>query len=154
MSAVSTLPYHITLAREYYCILDVLQQLAIALLMVLLDSPHLFKFLGNLVKAFFTSLLSHASIHISPFEVLTVSRIRQIRFSVTHATAIQILIPHLSMLFLVSCRLLENRCYLHVTILLSLRSKVSVFITSHTLTSKSLLEVLLGLCSLQFFHSS
>ena len=43
MAAVAALPDHITLAREHHSILDVLQQLAIAFLVMLLDSAHEFK---------------------------------------------------------------------------------------------------------------
>ena len=46
MPAVAALPDHITLAREYHSILDVLQQLAIALLVMLLDGTHEFEFLS------------------------------------------------------------------------------------------------------------
>ena len=41
---------------------------------------------------------------------------------------------------------------LHISVLLRLRRKVAVLVTCHALTSKCLLEVLLGLSSFQFFH--
>ena len=43
MAAVAALPDHITLAREHHSILDVLQQLAIAFLVMFLDGAYEFK---------------------------------------------------------------------------------------------------------------
>ena len=43
MAAVAALPDHITLAREDHSILDVLQQLAIAFLVMFLDGAYEFK---------------------------------------------------------------------------------------------------------------
>ena len=43
MAAVAALPDHITLAREHHSILDILQQLAIAFLVMFLDGAYEFK---------------------------------------------------------------------------------------------------------------
>ena len=43
MSAIAALPDNITLAREHHSILDILQQLAIAFLVMFLDGAYEFK---------------------------------------------------------------------------------------------------------------
>ena len=73
MAAVGTLPDHVAILREHPFLLDVIEQLTIAGLVLCLDFGDTFKLIGNLVKALLTGLLSHAGIHIRPFEVLTCS---------------------------------------------------------------------------------
>ena len=43
MAAVRTLPYHVAVAREYQSALDIRQQLAVTLLVLLLDPADLFE---------------------------------------------------------------------------------------------------------------
>ena len=73
MAAVGALPDDIAVLREDTLVLDVVQQLAIALLMSLLDGSNALELLGNLDESLLTGLTSHAGIHICPFEVLTTS---------------------------------------------------------------------------------
>ena len=121
--------------------------------MSLLNGSHALELLGNLGESFLAGLTGHAGVHVRPLEVLAAGSSFQIRSRVLDGTALQQLEPHLSVLLLVGCRLLEDGSYLYVAVLLGLRSPVAVLVASHRLTCKSLLQVFLCLCSFQFFHN-
>ena len=57
VAAVAALPEHIAVAGEYDAALDVLEQLAVALLMLLLDRTNAVEQLCDVLKAFFACFL-------------------------------------------------------------------------------------------------
>ena len=93
MTAVRALPDAIAVSREYELVLYVLQELAITLLVVLLDFSHHLKLSSNLLEAFLVSFLCHAWIHIGPLVVLTISCSFEILLSILDSTALQVLEP-------------------------------------------------------------
>ena len=60
MAAICALPYCIAVLREHFLVAQVLQQLAIALLVLLLYGCNAFKLLGNLYESLFAGFLCHA----------------------------------------------------------------------------------------------
>ena len=130
MTAVRALPNAVAVAREDELVLHVLQELAITLLVVLLDFCHHFKLDCNLLETFFMSLLCHAWIHIGPLVVLTISSSLQVLLCILDSTALQVLEPQLSVLLLVGSCLFKDISYLNITVLLSLTCKICIFVTS------------------------
>jgi hypothetical protein len=120
MTAVRALPDAVAVAREDELVLHVLQELAITLLVVLLNLSHHFKLDCNLLEAFLASFLSHAWIHIGPLVVLTISSSLQVLLCILDSTALQILEPQLGVLLLVGSCLFKDISYLNITVLLSL----------------------------------
>ena len=120
MTAVAALPDAIAVAREHYAVLDILQELAIALLVVLLDCTYATHSGSNLCEAFLVSLLSHAIVHVGPLEVLASSSVLQVLYGILDSTTLQILEPHLCVLLLVLRCLLEESCNLLIALLASL----------------------------------
>ena len=120
VSAVAALPDYVAILGEYALLLDVIQELAIALLVLLLDFGHALKLLGYLVEAFLASLLGHAGIHVGPLEVLAISGCLKILGGALDSSAFQQLEPHLGVLLLVVSRLLKDCGYLYITVLLGL----------------------------------
>ena len=147
MSAVGALPDTVAVTRENDLILDVLQEFAIALLVVLLDSTDLLELLGNLVKALSTCLGSHAGVHIGPLSIFAGSSIGKVGSGVADLATVEIFVPEFGVLFFVGSRLFEDLANLYITVFLCLRSEESVLVASHRLASKRLKEVLLSLCS-------
>ena len=72
MSAVGALPDYVVVFREHAFLINIVEQLTIALLMLLLNLGYSLELLGNLVEALLTGLLSHTGIHVCPLEVLTI----------------------------------------------------------------------------------
>lgn len=130
MSAVRALPDAVAVTREDELVLYVLQELAITLLMMLLDFSNHLKLSCNLLETFFASLLCHAWIHIGPLIVLTIGSSFQVLLCILDSTALQILEPQLSVLLLVSSCLLKDISYLYKTVLLCLACKIGIFVTS------------------------
>ena len=130
MTAVRALPDAVAVAREDELVLHVLQELAITLLVVLLNLSHHFKLDCNLLEAFLASFLSHAWIHIGPLVVLTIGSSLQVLLCILDSTALQVLEPQLSVLLLVGSSLLKDVSYLNITVLLSLTRKICIFVTS------------------------
>ena len=120
MTAVSALPDHITILREHLLVIDVLQELAVTLFMLLFDSGHTLEFLGDLVEALLASLLSHAGIHVGPLKVLTTGGIFKILHRVAHLTAVQQFIPHLGMFLLVGRCFFKDSGNLYIAVFLGL----------------------------------
>ena len=147
MSAVGTLPDTVAFTRENNLILNVLQEFAIALLVVLLDSTDLLELFGNLVKALSTCLGSHAGVHIGPLGIFAGSSIGKVGGGVADLATVEIFVPEFGVLFFVGSRLFEDLANLYITVFLCLGSEESVLVASHRLASKRLKEVLLSLCS-------
>ena len=147
MSAVGTLPDTVAFTRENNLILDVLQEFAIALLVVFLDSTDLLELLGNLVKALSTCLGSHAGVHVGPLGIFAGSSIGKVGSSVADLATVEVFVPEFGVLFFVGSRLFEDLANLYITVFLCLGSEESVLVASHRLASKRLKEVLLSLCS-------
>ena len=93
MAAVSALPDAIAITREDQLVLYVLQELAITLLMMLLNLSNHLKLGCNLLETFLASLFCHAWIHFSPLIVLTSGCSFQILLSILDSTALQLLEP-------------------------------------------------------------
>ena len=123
--------------------LHILQQGAVALLVVLLNGSHQTELSSQFVEALCFGSLGKAVVHIRPLVVLALSGMEQILGGV--ADAAQLLEPHLGMLLLVVSGLQEQRGDLLVTFLLGLGSKVGILISGHGFAGKGSLQVLLGL---------
>ena len=148
VAAVGALPDAVALAGEDDAVLDVLQELAVALLVLFLDLAHHAEFGGNLLEAFFFRFLRHAGVHVRPLEVLAGSGIGQVLHGRGHAV-VQVLEPDLCVFLLVGRGLLEDLGDLHIAVLLGFGRVVGVLVASHGLAGESLLEVLFGLGSFE-----
>ena len=120
VTTVAALPDAVALTREYYTILDVLQELAVTLLVVLLNLTNAAELNSQLREAFFHSILCHLLVHISPLVVLTSCCVSEVYGCCRDITTVEELEPNLSMLLLVACCLLEETCNLLIAVLLSL----------------------------------
>ena len=120
VTTVAALPDAVALTREYYAILDVLQELAVTLLVVLLNLTNAAELNCQLREAFFHSILCHLLVHISPLVVLTSSCVSEVLSSCRDITLMEELEPDLSVLLLVACCLLEETCNLLIAVLLCL----------------------------------
>ena len=126
MSAVTTLPDGNAALLKYLHSLDVAQQLAVALLMGLLDGSHTAELLSQLMEAFFVSFTGHTVVHIRPLGVLTLGGMEQVLGGI--AQLAQSLEPQLCVLFFVFRGLEEQGGNLLVARLLGNRGKVGVLI--------------------------
>ena len=115
VATVGALPDAIAITREDELVLYVLQQLAITLLVVLLDGCHHLKLDGNLLETFLASFLCHAWIHLCPLVVLAIGSSFQVFLCVLDGTALQVLEPHLGMLLFIDSSLLKDVGNLYVT---------------------------------------
>ena len=152
MAAVAALPDAVALAREHHLVFYVLEQLAVALLVVLLDGGHTAEFLGYLRKTFLVGLAGHTLVHVGPLEVLTLGGRLQVlggRFD----AALQQFEPHLGVLLLIVGGLLEDGGYLYITVFLGFRGPVGILVAGLALAGKRFLQILLCLGSFQFFHN-
>ena len=70
MATVAALPDAVAVAREDNALLDVLDQLAVALLVVTLDGANHTELSGNLLEALLVGLLGHTIVHVRPLIVL------------------------------------------------------------------------------------
>lgn len=80
VSAVGALPYGISLAAEHDFVFNVLEQFAVAFLMVFLDGSHHFEFCCDSFKALFAGSLCKSGIHVGPFIVFARSGILEVFF--------------------------------------------------------------------------
>ena len=94
MAAVGALPDAVALAREDHLVLDVLQQFAITLLVVFLNSADHLEFLRYLVKALCACFGCHACVHVRPLGVLAFSRSQQVGSCVADLAAVQVFVPY------------------------------------------------------------
>ena len=153
VAAVGALPDAVALAGEDDAVLDVLEELAVALLVLFLDLAHHAELGGDLLEAFFLRFLGHAGVHVRPLVVLAGSGVGQVLHSRGHAV-VEVFEPDLRVLLLVGRGLLEDLGDLHVAILLGLGCVVGVLVASHGLARKGLLEVPFGLGSLKVHDKS
>ena len=115
MSAVAALPdLDLALLEDLLC-LDVGEQLAVALLVGLLDCSYAAELLGEDVEALCVSGLGEAVIHVGPLVVLALSGSLQVLRG--RADSAELLEPELGMLLLVLCSLEEQGCNLLYIIL-------------------------------------
>ena len=152
VSTVSALPDLDLALREDLGHLDVVQQCAIALLMMLLDRSDEAETLSELREALFLCGLREALVHIGPLVVLALGRCLQVLCGIPDA--VQLLEPELRVLLLVVCGLQEQRSDLLVAFLLRLRREVGILVARLRFTGECLHQVLLGLCAciLILFH--
>ena len=143
VAAVRALPDGVAVAREDKTVLDVLQEFAIAGLMLAFDGSDLTELLGNLVESFGFSLGSHAVVHISPFVVLALSSVLQVGLSVSHLAAVEVLVPDLGMFFLIGRRFFEDLGDLNVAVLFGFGGKEGVLVAGHGFAGKCFEEVFL-----------
>jgi len=149
VTTVAALPDAVAIAREYHAVLDILQELAVTLLVVLLNLTNAAELNSQLWEALFDSVLCHLLVHISPLVVFTSSCVSEVLSSCRDITLVEELEPDLSVLLLVACCLLEEACNLLEAVLLSLLSIVEGLSMCLALTCESVLEVLLSLSTLQ-----
>ena len=150
MAAVGTLPDHIAVSGEHQAPLHVGQQLAVTLLMLLLDLGNFGEQECDVVKALLLGLLGHGGVHIGPLVVLALSSGGQVLRSGTDPA--QQLEPDLSMLLLIGGGLLKDLGDLDKTVLLRFGGKIGVLVAGLGLPSKGCPQVLFCLASLQFRH--
>ena len=144
VAAVGALPDHAAVLGEDLAVLDVPEQLAVALLVMLLDFGDHFELAGDLVEALGTRLARHPGVHVRPFEVLAGGGVGQVGGRVGHLSAMEVLVPALGVLLLVLGRLLEEGGYLDETVLAGLGGEIAVFVAGLGLTGEGFLKVLLG----------
>ena len=148
MAAVAALPHGLLALFKDPLHLHVAQQRPIALLVGLLDAPHLPELLRQLRKALLLGLLRHAVIHIRPLVVLSGGGRGQILRR--GADAAEGLEPHLGVLLFVVGGGLENGCDLLIALLLGHGGKIVVLAAGLSLPGKGLPQIALGPASLQF----
>ena len=134
MSAVTTLPDGNAALLKYLHSLDVAQQLAVALLMGLLDGSYATELFSQLMEAFLVGLTSHAVIHIGPLGVLALGSMEQVLGGIAQLT--QSLEPQLGVFLLIFSGVQEQRSDLLVTGFFGYGSKVSIFVACLRFTSK------------------
>ena len=134
MAAVGTLPNGLPIAGEYQAVFHVGEQLAVTLLMLLLNLTHLVKEIGDVIETFFPRILGERGVHVGPFIILTVGSVFQILCRA--ADAVEQLEPNLGMLLLVLGRLQKQLGDLLVPVLLRLGGEVGVLVAGLRLTGK------------------
>ena len=152
VATVGALPDAVALAGEYYAVLNVLEQLAITLLVMLFDGTDHFKLGSNLFKTFFAGFLGEGGVHIGPLVVFAGSGISKIFGSGRNGTAMEVLEPNFGVFLFVLGRFGKDIGYLNVAILIGLRRIVLVFGVSLRFAGKSGSQILFGLSAFQFFH--
>jgi len=118
MSAVAALPYlNLTLGKDGGG-LNVLEQGAVALLVLLLYGAHHTELGGQLREAFSFRGLGEALVHIGPLIVLAIGSGSEVLGGVSYA--VELLEPEFGVLLLVVSGLEEDGCYLLKSVLLGL----------------------------------
>ena len=120
VSAIRTLPDAVALAAEDDGVLNVLQQAAIALFVMLFYGTHHLKLFRNLVKSFFACLACKLSVHVCPFIVFSLGGIEEVLFCAGNAAAMQQLKPDFGVLLFVGSGFFEDSGYLDVAVFLGL----------------------------------
>ena len=145
VAAVAAFPYLDFALGEDSGGLDILEQCAVALLVVLLDGSDQAEFLGQLGETFCVGGLCEFGVHVGPFVVLASGGGGQVLGG--GANAVQLLEPMLGVLFLVLGGLEEEGGNLLEALLLRYRSEIGVFVACLRLAGKCGLQVFLGLCA-------
>ena len=149
VAAVGADPHLLGLAGKHGAVLDALGQLAVALLVLLLNGAHVLKQVGDVVKAFLPRRGGELSVHIGPLVVLAGGGIGQVGQGIGH-TVVQELKPDLGVFLLVSGRLGKQGGNLVVTLLLRLGGVIAVFGVGLALARKRGEQVGFGLAAFQF----
>ena len=119
MATVAALPDAVSVAREDDLVVDILEKLTVALLVLTLnlgDATHLS---CDVVEALLVGLACHTLVHVGPLEVLALGSVEEVVGSLRHRATMEVLEPHLGMLLLVGGSLLEDSGDLLVAVLLS-----------------------------------
>ena len=131
VAAVGALPDGVAFFGEDHFVFDVLEELAVALFVMLLDGADHLEFLRDFLETLFTGFAGHPRIHIGPLEVLAVRGVGQIGFRAGHGAPVQILEPDFGVLLLIGRRLLEEVGDLDISVFLGLRRVVRVLVAGH-----------------------
>ena len=143
VAAVAAFPHlHFAFGEDLFG-LDVVQQGAVTLLVVLLDGGHTTELGGQLGEALGLCSLGKAFLHIGPLIVLACGGSGQVLGG--GADAVQLLEPQLGVLLLVLGCLQEEGGNLLKAFLLGLRGEVGVLVAGLALASEGGVQVLLGL---------
>ena len=148
VAAVAALPHILVAALEDHALFQVLQQLQVALLVLLLNLAHALEQEGQLGKALLLGGLGHLLIHLGPLFVLAGGGGLQVGGGV--ADAAQLLEPQLRVLLLVAGGFGEDCGDLLEALLLGLAGKIGVLVAGHALTGKCFPEIGFRLAALQF----
>lgn len=127
-SAVAADPDCVAVAGEFDSLLDVLEQLAVTLLMMTLYLADSAEFACDFGEALLVGLACHTIVHVGPLVVLTLCGVLEIGHCVGYLAAVEIFVPELGVLLLVVGCLLEDGCYLLITVLACLRCEVCIFV--------------------------
>ena len=148
MTAVAALPdLHFALLKDLQGF-HILQQLAVALFVVLLNGSNQAELGCQLLEAFLLSGLGKACIHIGPLVVLAFCSVQQVFSGITDA--VQFLEPQLCMFLFVFGSLQEQGCDLLEAFLLSLGCKIGILVSGLGFAGKSGFQVFLGLSACIF----
>ena len=116
VTAVAAFPhFHLTFL-EHFLRLHIVKEGTVTLFVTLFDGSYEAELRCQIGEAFLFGCLCEAFIHISPFIVFAFSGICKVLSCGTDAT--KFLKPHLSVLFLIVCSLLEDSGYLLEAVLL------------------------------------
>ncbi len=130
VTTVGALPDLISISAEYNTVLNVLQKIEVALLMVFLNCCNHLKECCYLGKAFFPSIFGKTRIHIGPLVVFPFSSILKVYSgSGNFTTFLEKLIPNLGMFFLITSGLFEKISYLDIPFLAGLRGVVGILVS-------------------------
>ena len=149
VAAVAALPHAHVVALEHLAGLDAGHQLAVALLVLLLDARHAVEQLGDVGEALLARHLGELGVHLGPLLVLAGSGVGEVLHRGGNGAAVQQLEPELGVLLLVLRRLQEDVLDLDVAVLLGLAGVVLVLGVRLRLAGERVLEVLLGLASFE-----
>ena len=152
MAAVAADPHSVAVAGEHDALLDVLEQTAVALLVMALDGGHGTEFAGYLGEAFFLGFGRHAVVHVGPLVVLALGGIAEVGHRVGDVAAVEKLEPELGVFLLVVGRFLEYCGYLLVAVAACLRGVVAVFVSCLRFAGERLHQVAFCFRSFKFFH--
>ena len=148
MAAVAAEPHDLLALLEDLALLQVVQQLQIALLVGLLDLAHALELSGQGQEALLLGGAGHLGVHLGPLLVLASGGSRQVLLG--GADAVQGLEPQLGVLLLIQRGLLEDGRDLLVALFLGLAGKIVVLVPCLRLSRERDPQIGLGLASLQF----
>ena len=153
VSAVAADPHGLLAGLEHDVLLEVLQQLAVTLLVGLLNSRDKAHGRRDLREALFLGHVGELLVHLGPLVVLARGRVLEVLRGGRNAAVMQQLEPQLRVLLLVVGRLLEDGRNLLITVLLGLGRVVAVLVSRLGLARKRREQVGFRSASLQFhFH--
>ena len=150
VAAVSALPNLDLALGKDLCHFHIVKQRSVALLVVLLNGRHQAEFGRQLREALLLGSLGKALIHISPLVVLALGSGEQILGG--RANALQLLEPHLGVLFFIVGGFQKQRCDLLVALLLCGGSKKGILVSGLGFAGEGLQQILLGLCACILAH--